>query len=149
MAHEEGEEILFEAKREIRKSFYDMTEMVNVLYDESTTHIQGEISHQPKDEKGGGNGPPEDGDGGGSKPPPHPPPSSLSSPPTPTTPPTSPKGHVKSPLLKLDVKFELLMYDGGLNPEKLDNLVCQIEVYCKIQNIDDDATKIQLASLCL
>lgn len=47
------------------------------------------------------------------------------------------------------MKFELLMYDGELNPKKLDNWVHQIEFYCKIQNINDDATKIQLASFHL
>ena len=53
----------------------------------------------------------------------------------------------KSPLLKLDVKFELPVYDGEINPEKLDNWVKQLEVYCRIQDINDDKTKIQLATL--
>ena len=53
----------------------------------------------------------------------------------------------KSPLLKLDVKFELPVYDGEINPEKLDNWVKQLEVYCRIQDITDDKTKIQLATL--
>jgi hypothetical protein len=51
------------------------------------------------------------------------------------------------PLLKLDVKFNLSTYDGELDAEKLDNWVRQIEVYCRIQKIVDDETKIQLASL--
>ena len=54
---------------------------------------------------------------------------------------------LKSPLLKLDVKFELPVYDGEINLEKLDNWVKQLEVYCRIQNITDDKTKIQLATL--
>lgn len=41
------------------------------------------------------------------------------------------------------------MYSGEVNAENLDNWVHQIEVYCRIQNIDDDVTKIQLASLHL
>jgi hypothetical protein len=41
------------------------------------------------------------------------------------------------------------MYNGEVNAEKLDNWVHQIEVYCRIQKIDDDVTKIQLASLHL
>jgi hypothetical protein len=53
------------------------------------------------------------------------------------------------PLLKLDVKFELPTYDGELNAGKLDNWVRQLEVYCRIQNITKDETKIQLASLKL
>jgi len=53
----------------------------------------------------------------------------------------------KNPLLKLDVKFELPVYDGDINPEKLDNWVKQLEVYSHIQYITDDKTKIQLATL--
>jgi hypothetical protein len=52
-------------------------------------------------------------------------------------------------LLKLDVKFQLPTYDGELDAEKLDNWVRQLEVYCGIQKIVDDETKIQLASLKL
>ena len=51
--------------------------------------------------------------------------------------------------MKLDVKFELPIYDGELNLEKLDNWVKQIEVYFRVQNIDDDYAKIQLATLRL
>jgi hypothetical protein len=51
------------------------------------------------------------------------------------------------PLLKLDVKFELPLYDGELNAEKLDNWIRQIEVYCRIQRIIDEETMIHLASL--
>jgi len=40
----------------------------------------------------------------------------------------------KASLIKLDVKFDL--------PR-------QIDVYCRVQNIDSDKSKIQLASLCL
>jgi hypothetical protein len=50
-------------------------------------------------------------------------------------------------LLKLDVKFQLPTYDGELDAEKLDNWVRQLEVYCRIQKIVDDETKIQLESL--
>jgi hypothetical protein len=52
-------------------------------------------------------------------------------------------------LLKLDVKFQLPTYDGELDAKKLDNWVRQLEVYCRIQNIVDEETKIQLASLKL
>jgi hypothetical protein len=50
------------------------------------------------------------------------------------------------PFLKLDIKFELPMYNGEVNAEKLDNQIHQIEVYCRIQIIKDDETKIQLSS---
>jgi hypothetical protein len=41
------------------------------------------------------------------------------------------------------------MYNGEINAEKLDNWIRQIEVYCRIQRIKYDETKIQLASLRL
>lgn len=41
-----------------------------------------------------------------------------------------------SPLIKLDVKFDLLIYDGELNAKKLDNWIRHIDVYCRVQNID-------------
>jgi hypothetical protein len=41
------------------------------------------------------------------------------------------------------------MYNGEVNVEKLDNWIRQIEVYCRIQRIQDDETKIQLSSLRL
>jgi hypothetical protein len=43
----------------------------------------------------------------------------------------------------------LPLYNGEVNAEKLDNWIRQIEVYSRIQNIQDDETKIQLASLRL
>jgi hypothetical protein len=53
------------------------------------------------------------------------------------------------PLLKLDVKFELPIYDGEVNAEKIDNWIRQMEVYCSVQQIKDEATQIKLASLRL
>ena len=53
------------------------------------------------------------------------------------------------PQLKLDIKFELPMYNEELNVEKLDNWIHQIEVYFRIQNFTEDNIKIQLASLQL
>jgi hypothetical protein len=43
----------------------------------------------------------------------------------------------------------LPIYNGEVNAEKLDNWIRQIEVYSRIQKIQDDETKIQLASLRL
>ena len=63
------------------------------------------------------------------------------------TPPDSPKK--KASLIKLDVKFDLPIYDGELNAEKMDNWIRQIDVYCRVQNIDSGKSKIQLASLHL
>jgi hypothetical protein len=53
------------------------------------------------------------------------------------------------PLLKLDVKFELPIYDGEVNAKRLDNWFRQMEVYCSVQQIKDDATQIKLAYLRL
>lgn len=41
------------------------------------------------------------------------------------------------------------MYNGEVNAERLDNWVRQLEEYCRIQNIKDDETTIQLTSLRL
>ena len=53
------------------------------------------------------------------------------------------------PQLNLDIKFELPMYNGQLNAEKLDNWIRQIDVYCRIQKFTEDNINIQLASLRL
>jgi hypothetical protein len=53
------------------------------------------------------------------------------------------------PLLKLDVKFALPMFNGDANPEKLDNWIRQVEVYCRVQHIDEEEVKVQLDSLWL
>ena len=48
------------------------------------------------------------------------------------TPPNSPKHKKKTSLIKLDVKFDLPIYDGELNAEKMDNWIRQIDVYCRV-----------------
>jgi hypothetical protein len=53
------------------------------------------------------------------------------------------------PLLKLDVKFELPIYDGEVNAKRLEIWVKKMEVYCSVQQIKDEATQIKLASLRL
>jgi hypothetical protein len=106
--------------------------------------FQGEYSKQDKSEEG------ED--------PPKPPPSPPSSPSASSSSSTSSKSITRKhshkhkhdiPLLKLDVKFELPMYDGEVNAERLDNWVKKMEVYCSVQQIKDEATQIKLASLHL
>ena len=110
---------------------FDMTDMVKFLYEERNSRLQGERSNPPKGDGGNGDQPPKGNGGNGDKPPITPPFSSPSSSPsssstsTPSqTPPHSPKGHGKTPFLKLDIKFELPMYNGEVNHEKLDNWVC-------------------------
>ena len=53
------------------------------------------------------------------------------------------------PLLKIDVNFELPMYYGEVNAERLDKWVRQMKVYYSVQQIKDEATRIKLASLQL
>ena len=48
------------------------------------------------------------------------------------------------PYFKLDVKFELPIYNGDLDAKKLDNWIKQLEVYCGVQGIHDDPSRIQL-----
>jgi hypothetical protein len=62
---------------------------------------------------------------------------------------SSHKASFKKPLLKLDVKFALPMFNGDANPEKLDNWIRQVEVYCRVQQIDEEEVNVQLASLRL
>ena len=126
MSHE-GEPTMKEDEREFRKVFFNMNTMVKVLYEERNLRMQGESSRPPRGEGSLGGG----GHGDGNKPPSTPPsssppstPSSSSASTTTTLPPvqthTSKRTH-KSPLVKLDVKFELPIYNGKVNAEKLDN----------------------------
>jgi hypothetical protein len=108
---------------DLRKAFMDMREMMKVLMEERNARLQGENSNPSKDKGDSGDKTPKGNGGNGDTPPPSPP-SSTSS--TISQPPhNSPKGHGKIPpqipLLKLDIKFELPMYNGEVNAEKLDN----------------------------
>ena len=109
---------------------------------------QGEGSNPSMHKGGGGDKTPGGNGGNGASPPPSPPPSSSSSSSSTSLKhlPHSPKGHGKTPSqipsLKLDIKFELPIYNGEVNAEKLDNWIRQIEVYSRIQKIQDDETKI-------
>jgi hypothetical protein len=62
---------------------------------------------------------------------------------------SSHKASFKKPLLKLDVKFVLPMFNGDANLEKLDNWIREVEVYCCFHHIDEEEVKVQLASLRL
>jgi hypothetical protein len=142
MALEEG---LSQNEREFQRTFFSMSEMVKVLYDEYLERkrpVQGESSKQDKSEEG--EDPP--------KPPPSSPSSSSSSSSTSSSSTARKHSHKHKPdmpLLKLDVKFVLPMYDGEVNSQKLDNWVRQMEVYCNVKQIKYEATKIRLVSLHL
>jgi hypothetical protein len=154
MAHEESHEHIPIEDEDLRKAFMEMREMMKLLMEERNTRLQGEGSNPSKHKRDSGDKTPNGNGGNGASPPPSPPPPPPPSSSTSSRPlPNSPKGHGKTPsqipLLKLDIKFELSMYDGEVNAKKLDNWIRQIEVYCRIQKIQDDETKIQLASLRL
>ena len=95
--------------------------------------LQGERSKTRKGNEGRDEKPPKgkggnDGDG---DPPPSSPSSSSSSDSSKSSQ-NIPKGHDKTspqtPFLKRDIKFELPMYNGEVNAEKLDNCICRLEV---------------------
>jgi len=148
MSHEGEPTNMTEDEKTFRKDFFDMTEMVKVLYEERNNRLQGESSKPPKGEGslGGGNG--KGVNVNGDKPPPSPPSSSFSSSHASSHSSTnttlththhhSSKGTSKSPFLKIDVKFDLPMYNGEVNAKKLDNWIRQLEVYCRIQNLQED-----------
>ena len=52
------------------------------------------------------------------------------------------KSTSKYPLLKIDVKFELPMFNGEVNAENLDSWIRKLEVYLRIKNLQDDDRKI-------
>jgi hypothetical protein len=128
MALEEG---ISQNEREFQRTFFAMSEMVKVLYDdylERKRLVLEESSKQSKSEEG------ED-----------PPTSPLSPPSSPSYSSSSSSTSSNStarkyshkhkpdmPLLKLDVKFVFPMYDGEVNVEKLDNWVRHMEVYCNV-----------------
>jgi hypothetical protein len=152
MAHAESHERVPTEEEYLRKAVIELRDMMKILMERNILS-QGEGSN-PSMHKGGSGDKIPDGNGGnGASPPPSPPSSSYSSSTSSIPLPNSPKGHGKTPSqipsLKLDIKFELPIYNGEVNAEKLDTWIRQIEVYCRIQKIQDDETKIQLASLRL
>jgi hypothetical protein len=123
MGHEESHGTFPSDEETFRKSFYDMAEMVKILFEEINARFQGESSNPPKGNGDNGDKNPNGNGGNGNYPPPSPPSSTsytISQPP-----PNSPKEHGKTPLqtpfLKLDIKFEFPMYNGEVNVDKLDN----------------------------
>ena len=132
-----------------------MTEMVRIIYQEMNERLEGEGSKLQKegqessagqhdeDKSKKGNG----GNGGNGGPPYSPSSSSSSSTSSSVHQPHKSKSTRKSPLLKLDVKFELPMFNGEVNAYKINNWIRKLEVYLRIHNLQDDDTKIRLASL--
>jgi hypothetical protein len=145
MAHEESHEHVPADDEDIRKAVMEMREMMKILM-ERNARFQGEDSNPTKHKGDSGDKNPNGNGGNGASPPPSPPYSSSYSSTNSRPLSNSPKGHGKTPSqipsLNLDIKFELPIYNGEVNAEKLDNWIRQIEVYCRIQKIQDDETKI-------
>jgi hypothetical protein len=123
MAHEESHERVPAEDEDLRKDVMELREMMNVLMERKILS-QGEGSNPSRHKGDSGDKTPNGNGGNGASPPPSPPPSSSSS--TSSRPlPNSPKGHGKTtsqiPSLNLDIKFELPIYNGEVNAEKLDN----------------------------
>ena len=123
-----------------------MPEMLKVLYEDYLEWTRSNLGESSKVKSEEGEDPPEI--------PPSPPSSPSSSSSSSSSSKSIARKHVyknkqEMPLLKLDVKFELPMYDGEVNVERLDNYVRQMKVYCRVQQIKDEATQIKLASLRL
>jgi hypothetical protein len=153
MAHVEIHERVPTENEYLREAIMELREMMKILMERNILS-QGEGSNPSMHKGGGGEKTPGGNGGNGASPPPSPPSSSSYSSSTSSKHlPNYPKGHGKTPSqipsLELDIKFELLIYNGEVNAEKLDNWIRQIEVYCRIHKIQDDETKIQLASLRL
>jgi hypothetical protein len=154
MAHAESHECVPAENEDLREAIMELREIMKILMERNILS-QGEGSNPSMHKGGSGDKTPGRNGGDGAPPPPSPPSYSSSSSSSTSSKHllNSPKGHGKTPsqipTLKLDIKFELPIYNGEVNAEKLDNWVRQIEVYCRIQKIQDDETKIQLSSLRL
>jgi hypothetical protein len=124
MAHEECHEHVPTEDEDLRKVVKEMREIMKILM-ERNTRLQGEGSNPSKHKADSGDKTPNGNGGNGASPPPSPPSSSSSTNSRPL--PNSPNGHGKTPSqipsLKLDIKFELPMYNGEVNAERLDNWI--------------------------
>jgi hypothetical protein len=155
MARAESHERVPAENEDLREAVMELRDMMKILMERNILS-QGEGSNPSMHKGGGGDKTPGGNGGNGASPPPSPPSIIIISSSSSTSSKhllNSPKGHGKTPSqipsLKLAIKFELPIYNGEVNAEKLDNWVCQIGVYCRIKKIQDDETKIQLASLRL
>jgi hypothetical protein len=135
-----------EQEKNFHMVFYRMSEMVERMYGDYEKRMKkkGKKKEAQVDDNASVN----QGVGGD---PPEPPssPSSSSSSSSEHSHHSSHKDSFKKPLLNLDVKFSLPMFNGDVNPEKLDNWIRQVEVYFCVQQIDEEEVKVQLASLRL
>jgi len=112
-----NEEARWEEEHNFRKVFYNMVGKVDKLFVE----YEKELGHEKKDADDHGS---ENLEGGGADPPPSPSSSDISHHSQ-----RNSKNTSKKPFFKLDVNFDLPMYNGECSAEKLNNWIRQIEVY--------------------
>ena len=122
MASEEG---LSNEEKEFRNTFFAMSDMMKALYEDYLERKRPVLGESSKVKSEEGEDPPQSPTSSPSTSS-----SSLSSSSKSTARKHSHKHKNEMPLLKLDVKFELPMYDGEVNVERLDNWVRQMEIYC-------------------
>ena len=118
---------------QFQQEFLTMQQMLGEIYKDKKARDAASSSNKSKKDKGKGKA---------DKPPSPPSSPSSSSSFSSSAESETEKKPKKTYLLILDVKFELLIYDGEINLEKLDNWIKQLEVYCRIQKISNDKTKI-------
>jgi hypothetical protein len=129
MAHAEDHERVTNEEEDFRQTIIQLRDMMKVIM-ERNMMSQGEGSNSSMHKRGGGDKTPDKDGWNGASPPPSPPPSSSSSSSSSSISKHLPNGHGKTPSqipsLNLDIKFELPLYNGEVNTEKLDNWIRQI-----------------------
>jgi hypothetical protein len=138
-----------EQEKKFHMVFYLMSEMVERMYRDYEKRMK--KKGKKKEAQDDDNSSVNQGDGGDPLEPPSSPSSSSSS--------SSEHSHhshhsshkdsFKKPLLKLDVKFYLPMFNRDANTKKLNNWIRKVEVYCRVQQIDEEEVKVHLDSLRL
>ena len=128
------EEAPLRSESQFIESFKTLQAMVEEMYLEFKKG-RGESTSTPKPEKGAEEpflvAPLEGKRKGEIPPPPSPPSSPLSSSSYSSHNTSSSKKKKETSLIKLDVKFDLPIYDGEINAKKLYNWIKQIDVYCR------------------
>jgi hypothetical protein len=119
-----------EHEKKIHMVFYCMSEMVKRIYGDYEKRMKNKW--KKKEAQDDDNSSVNQGAGGD---PPKPPssPSSSSSSSSKHSYHSRHKAYFKKPLLNIDVKFDLPMFNGDVKPEKLDNWIQQVEVYFFVQ----------------
>ena len=138
-----------EHEKNFHMVFYRMSEMVEKMYGDYEKRMK--KKGKKKEAQDDGDASVNQGAGGDPPEPPYSPSSSISSSSEHShhSHKSSHKASFKKPLLNLDEKINLPMFNGDANPEKIDKWIQQVEVYFRVQHIDEEEVEVQLASLWL